>query len=74
MSRPDGEAPCGPNADDRYCARYWEMSAEVDRLRERIAAVRKRAEAVAPEPGREMFADNKGIFAAAIIEELDAES
>lgn len=25
--------PCGPNADDRYCARYWEMSAEVDRLR-----------------------------------------
>lgn len=25
--------PCGPNADDRYCARYWELSAEVDRLR-----------------------------------------
>jgi hypothetical protein len=25
--------PCGPNADDRYCERYWELSAEVDRLR-----------------------------------------
>ena len=25
--------PCGPNADDRYCDRYWELSAEVDRLR-----------------------------------------
>ena len=27
------ELPCGPNADDRYCERYWELSAERDRLR-----------------------------------------
>ena len=28
-----GQAACGPNADDQYCARYWELSAEVGRLR-----------------------------------------
>lgn len=37
MSAP--ELPCGPNADDRYCARYWELSAEVDRLRELLDEV-----------------------------------
>lgn len=24
---------CGPNGDDMYCPRYWELSAEVKRLR-----------------------------------------
>lgn len=42
--------PCGPNADDRYCARFWELSAEVDRLRELLDEVGTLA-ANAPEDG-----------------------
>lgn len=32
MSAP-GTTLCGPNADDRYCALYWELSAERDRYK-----------------------------------------
>ncbi len=31
------EPLCGPNADDRHCERYWELSAEVARLTAEVA-------------------------------------
>lgn len=33
------EIPCGPGPDDRHCPRYWELSAEITKLRELLDEV-----------------------------------
>jgi hypothetical protein len=35
-----GQPACGPNGDDQYCPRYWELSAERDALAEENTRLR----------------------------------